>query len=73
VENVYKDIGLMMLITPVTFVTLLVKLVLVQLIPNVLYVTPVTSYIMDIVFPHVQMVTMPMMLPENVNFVTVLV
>jgi hypothetical protein len=73
VENVYKDIGLMMLITVVTFVTLLVKLVLVQLIPNVLYVTLVTSYIMDTVFPHVQMVSMPMKLPENVNSVTVLV
>lgn len=61
----------MMPITLVMPVTLPVKLVLVQPNANVLYVTLVTSYTMLVVLLHVQMVSMPMNLLENVNIVTV--
>jgi hypothetical protein len=73
VETAYKDIIQMMPTILVMLVALTVKLVLVHKLANVLYVTLVTSYMMDVVLPHAQMVSMPMKPPENVNIVTVLV
>jgi hypothetical protein len=70
---VYQDIGPMMLTILVNFVTTLVKLVLVQVNANVLFVIKVTTYITLVVLKSVHLDIMPMKLPKNVNFVTDLV
>merc|ERR1712159_863882 len=63
----------MMLTILVKFVTTLVKLVLVQVNANVLFVMLVTTYITLVVLKSVHLDIMPMKPPKNVNSVTDLV